>query len=161
MTIGGGNLRKGVSQAAGYSPLRNKKAFFTFLPHTADKKLLIWGKDLKELFRHGALAISHVLKECFPKTKQLEAQKREVRIEAPSLDLLFADFLQEVVKLADIYNEIYPKVEIKELSDDAVHAHLYGVKVERFDEDIKAVTYNDLFVKREKGRWVGQVVIDV
>ncbi|MBI3335751.1 MAG: archease [Candidatus Portnoybacteria bacterium] len=138
-----------------------KHKFFTLLPHTADKKLLIYGKDLKELFEHGALAISHVLKDRVPKTRAQRERKREIRVEAPALDLLFADFLQEVVKLADIHNEIYPKVEIKELSDDAVHAHLYGVAVKGFDEDIKAVTYNDLFVKEEKGKWIGQVVIDV
>lgn len=135
--------------------------FFTLLPHTADKKLLIYGTNLEELFRNGVLAISHILKEKFPKIKISEAKEREVSLEAPSVDLLFADFLQEVVKLADIHNEIYPHVGIKEISDDAVHAHLYGVEVKRFDEDIKAVTYNDLFVKKEKGKWVAQIVIDV
>lgn len=138
-----------------------RKQFFTLLPHTADKKLLIYGTNLEELFTNGVKAICFILKERTPRAKKGEERRREISIEAPALDLLFADFLQEVVKLADIHNEIYPKVVIKELSDDAVHAHLYGAAVKGFDEDIKAVTYNDLFVKKEKEKWVAQIVIDV
>lgn len=133
--------------------------FFKLLPHTADKKLLIYGKDLEELFRNGALAICYTLKEKFPKAAP--TRKRHISLEAPGQDLLFADFLEEIVRLADTYNEVYPKIQIKTLTDNTLEAELYGVEVDGFDEDIKAITYNDLFVKKEKGRWVGQVVIDV
>ena len=31
----------------------------------------------------------------------------------------------------------------------------------KFNNDVKAVTYNSMFVKEEKGKWITQVVLDV
>jgi len=52
--------------------------------------------------------------------------------------------------LTQVNKEIYNKVKFTKFTDTELEAELSGQKVERFGEDIKAVTYHGLEIKQNK-----------
>jgi len=98
-----------------------------------------------------------------PETKETKEEiKREIRIKSIDLPALLIDFLSEVLYLIQVNKETYHNIEFKKFADTEVEAELLGQKVERFGEDIKAVTYHQLDVhQRKDGTWEVTVLFDV
>lgn len=72
------------------------------------------------------------------------------------------DFLSEVLSLVEINKEVYTKVNFKKFSQNYLETELEGISVDSFDEDIKAVTYHEADVKRDKdGLWKTNLVFDI
>lgn len=78
-----------------------------------------------------------------------------------SLDInsLLVDFLSEVLYQSQINKAVYHDVNFLKFSDPStgsrqaeLEAEILGDKVKSFDEDIKAVTYHELEIKK-KPRW--------
>ena len=57
---------------------------------------------------------------------------------------------------------IFSKVRVK-FKSGRIEVSVKGDKASNYEftNDVKAITYNDMFVKEEKGNWVCQVVVDV
>ncbi len=131
---------------------------FEFLDHTADIEIKVWGETKEELFRQSLLALASYIKRDLPQKTETE---REVEVSASNLELLLAFFLQEVVTLTDIYNEVYLDLEFKEFKDTYLKGKVKGAKVSHFDKEIKAVTFSDLKIKKEGNLYLAFVVFDV
>jgi len=72
------------------------------------------------------------------------------------------DFLSEVLYLIQTQREVYSDVKFKKFSDTEIEAELIGQKVERFEEDIKAVTYHNLEIRqKEDGSWEATILFDI
>ena len=74
------------------------------------------------------------------------------------------DFLNEVLAKSHINKAVYLASGIKYQklkSRTCLKAELIGYPVEHFDEDIKAVTYEDLNVKLEGEIWQTSLVLDI
>src|SRR3989344_1972892 len=134
---------------------------FEFLSHTADIKFRAFGKTLEEVFENSAFAFVSVLykEKLIKKTK-----KRIFIVKGNDLEALMFRFLEEILFLFETEGFLISNIKVK-LSDDKKN-----LKVEAFGEEklagrarhyIKAVTYNDMFIKKSAGRWTAQVVIDV
>ncbi len=138
-----------------------KKKKIIFLKHIADIKFQAFGKSLKEVFSNSALAVSKAL--CSEKIKEKKVLKFEVR--GRDLESLLYNFLEEFLFLIDSKNFILAKV--KELKLDKkkfkISAKVIGDDVNNYEleNDVKAITYHEMFVKKEKSEWVAQVVLDI
>lgn len=129
------------------------------LPHKADVKLKIFGRTKKELFLRSLGAMSEVM---MPEKANAPALERVVKIISPDLAALLVDFLGRALYLAQTNKEIYLDLDFQEFSDTKIAAKLKGRKVERFGEDIKAVTYHSADVRRLKDRtWQATILFDV
>ena len=72
------------------------------------------------------------------------------------------DFLNEALYLIQVHKEIYNEIKFVKFSDNELKAELSGQKVERFGEDIKAVTYHGLEVKQDRdGDWQATILFDI
>lgn len=131
---------------------------YKLIEHPADIKIKVWGQTLKELFRNAALGMTKILKEKVPDGK---ATRRQIKVEASDQSLLLADFLSQLNTLASIHREVYPKIEFKELTRTKLWAYAFGVTVDRFDEEIKAVTYHELKVEKKGGKWQAVILFDI
>ena len=142
---------------------------FEILSHTADFKLKVYGQSLKELFRnalegmfqsiHPSIALcvgvnDRVVCDDLPKM-------HTIVIEAINIEVLLIDFLSEALTLSDIYNEAYLDVDIQELSDKHIKAILKGIPIEGFEEEIKAVTYHDLKIKKTDKGYETVILFDI
>jgi len=131
---------------------------YEILEHKADLKIRAFGKDLKELFENAMIGM-------FENAKY-EGGGRKIKkeIKVSSLDLLslLVDFLSEALYQSQINKEIYNDIKFTKLIDTELEAELIGQKVERFGEDIKAVTYHNLEIKQNKNKiWEGTVLFDI
>lgn len=133
---------------------------FRFLSHTADIKFLAYGKSIEELFENSALALFSSLceKESKPRNK--------IVIQAIGNDLegLMYNFLEEFLFLLDSENFLPSK--IKNLKIDKtnfkIKCEVYGDHAGDYNvSHIKAITYNDMFIRSENNKWFAQVVMDV
>ena len=139
---------------------------YEILEHKADLKIKAFGKTKEELFQNALFAMAECMK---PEIKKTEG-KRKIKIKSPDLPALLVDFLSEVLYLSQVNKEIYNEVKFKKFSDTPsagsgqaeLEAELLGQKVERFGEDIKAVTYHSLNVRqKEDGSWEATVLFDI
>ena len=63
---------------------------------------------------------------------------------------LLVDFLSEILYQSQINKEIYNNVKFNKFTITELEAEIFGQKVERFGEDIKAVTYHNLDIHQTK-----------
>jgi SHS2 domain-containing protein len=150
--------------------MRAVKGKFEFYEHTADVKFRAYGKDLNELFSNCALAMTASLID--PKAiKKVETNK--IKNHAKDLQRLLYDFLEEFLFLTDtqgfMLSEV-TKINIEEFeipkkdgTKFTLTAEVIGDNAEKYDfsGDIKSITYHEMFIKKEKGKYTAQVVVDV
>lgn len=143
---------------------------FELLPHTADIKIRVYGKSLKELFKHALIGMFQSIKprapECNYQHDRLVCSAlpivHEIAVESIDREILLVDFLAEALYLSDVHNEAYLDTEIHELTNQKIKATLKGVKVTGFEVvEIKAVTYHDLIIEEQNGVWRAEVVFDI
>ena len=133
---------------------------FKFLEHTADIKFQAWGKNISELFENSALAAKEAI--C-GKTKIQEKEKIKIAAKGKDYEAMLYRFLEEILYLLDAENFILSKVKEIKISGFGLKAVLIGDKTKnyKFTNSVKAVTYSEMFIKKQKGKWISQVVLDV
>jgi SHS2 domain-containing protein len=136
---------------------------FKFLEHTADMKFQASGTSIEEAFENSALAMFNAMSD----KKIKPAIKKEIKITGEDLENLLYTFLEELLFLLDSKNFFISKTKLKITEDKKknliLKAKLLGDNAKKYETkmDVKAVTYNEMFVKKIGKNWVCQVVIDV
>lgn len=140
--------------------MQNNNLKFKILPHIADLKIQVCGQTKEELFKNALLAMQESIK---PEIKKPEEKvKQEIKIKSLDSPSLLVDFLSEVLYLIQVNKEIYNNVKFTKFIDFGLEAELFGEKIERFGEDIKAVTYHSLDVHQNPdGVWEATVLFDI
>jgi len=136
---------------------------FKFLEHTADIKFQAFGKDLNEAFENSALAMFNAMsdKKINPKTK------KKIKVNGKGLENLLYAFLEELLFLLDSKNFFVSKAKVNITEDKnkkfKLEAEVSGDSVKEYETkmDVKAVTYNEMFIKKVGNKWITQVVLDV
>jgi SHS2 domain-containing protein len=140
---------------------------YEILEHKADLKIRAFGKTKEELFSNMLKGMISGLR---PEILNSEAEKRNIEIKSSDLESLLVDFLSEVLYLTQVNKEIYINIKFKKLTDPSTSSgqvaelkgELVGQKVQRFGEDIKAVTYHQLNIhQNENGVWEATVLFDI
>lgn len=118
------------------------------------------GKSLEAVFTDALEGMFKFMRpNVLPGGKKFE---RRVVVASSDAASLLVDFLNEALRLAQTEKEAYERAAFAELSDTSLSAALYGAKVESFGGDIKAATYHEADVHREKdGTWRARLVFDI
>jgi SHS2 domain-containing protein len=137
---------------------------FKFIPHTADMKFQSFGKNLEEAFKNASLALKYAISE---NTKINNSEKKEILIKGTDLESLLYSFLEEFLFLLDSEEFLLSKIEKIEINEKnkkyTLKAIVFGDSISNYKltNEVKAITYNEMFVKEDKGKWICQVVLDV
>lgn len=133
---------------------------FKFLEHTADMKFQAFGKTLDESFENSALALAEVMTK---KTKIKPIIKKKIKVSGKDEESLLYNFLEEFLFLFDSEGFLLSKIYKLEIKENKLEAEVLGDTVTRYkiSQDVKAITYNQMFIKKEKGKFITQVVLDV
>ena len=131
--------------------------------HTADLGLRIRSASLAALFAEAGTAIFELMVENMNDVQPLT--KRQLHIQQPVTELLFFDWLNELLYLSDaeqlvlchfdvsINNNVLDAVVSGEPRDEARH---------QLDHEVKAITYHQLKVEQEPdGQWLAEVILDI
>ena len=134
------------------------KIKYEFLSHTADLKIRAYGKDWSELFSN---MLCGMFESIGPEIVEKKEIKREIKISSSDLESLLVDFLSEALYLSDIYNEAYFSSCFKEISEKKLSGEICGYKIRSLKEEIKAVTWHELKIKKINSLWQAEVVFDI
>jgi SHS2 domain-containing protein len=134
---------------------------FEILEHTADLRLKAKGKTLEELFKNALKGIAYILCENSPDITEFNIKKRPFKIVSQDVTTLLIDFLNEAVYLSNVNKEVYKDVIFTSFSENHCEGEFIGVKVEKFDEDIKAVTYHEAEILKELNGYTVTIVLDI
>ena len=136
---------------------------FKFLEHTADIKFQAFGTSIEKAFENSALAMFNAMSN-----KRINARiKEEFIIDGTDLENLLYNFLEELLFLLDSKNFFVSKIKLKIIGNKkkslVLKAKLFGDDAKKYETkmDVKAVTYNEMFIKKIGKNWVCQVVLDV
>jgi SHS2 domain-containing protein len=132
---------------------------YKYLDHTADIKFQSFGKSLNEAFSNAAYAMINIISEDNIKEKTT----RKIKVRGVDEKSLLYSFLEEILFLLNTEDFILSKVKKIEIKKNELTAELNGddLKDYRLGLDVKAVTYNDMFIKKEKSKFIIQVVLDI
>ena len=133
---------------------------YIFLEHTADIKFQAFGKTLNEAFENSALAMVNAMY----KSRVARKIKRKIFVKGKDFENLLYNFLEELIFLMDSENFFLSSCKVKiDEKKIILKAELLGDNAGNYKIglDVKAITYNQMFVKKDKGKWVCQVVVDV
>jgi SHS2 domain-containing protein len=145
-----------------------KSKDFEFLEHTADLKFLARGKTLEECFQNSAKAMFSGMLNLDLISPNIE---KRMKIESPDLETLLHDFLSELLFFFETSQLVFKNFNMKIKKKHEKYFLEALVKGEKFNPrkhgeihtEIKAVTYHDLFVKKNeaKGEWSAEVLCDI
>jgi len=136
---------------------------FKFLEHTADAKMQAFGATLEEAFSNAALGMFNVMVDT---SKIKQVKKHLFTIKSENEESLLYDFLEHLIFLID--SEDFLLSEVLELTIIRNKVLTLVARVigdnhtnQEVHSYIKAVTYSEMFIKKEKGKYVIQVVFDI
>lgn len=133
---------------------------FVYLPHTADLKFRAFGKSLNEVYENSAYALFNSISDLKVKSNKI----KKFSVKGKDLEGLMLRFLEELLFLYETKGFMLSKIKVKIDKDcKKLEAELFGEerKEKTARHYIKAVTYNDMFVKKIGRKFVSQVVLDV
>jgi len=134
---------------------------FKILEHTADGKFQAYGTSLDESFSNSAYAMISLM----TKNKIKEEIKKKIKIKGKNIEQLLYNFLEEILFLLDSENFILSKIKKIKINKGKflLEAEISGDKTKNYEifGNVKAVTYNSMFVKKQKGKFITQVVVDM
>jgi SHS2 domain-containing protein len=138
---------------------------YEFLEHTADAKFRAYGKTLEEAFINCAYAMTDVITD---HTKIKQTKEFRISVESEDEKALVYDFLEQFLILLDIkrflLNEVKElKIEKKKDKFKLTAKVIGDLKPENYEINttIKAVTYQEMFIKKEKDKYTIQVIVDI
>ena len=140
---------------------------FVVLEHTATADALFqaFGKTLNSCFKNAALAVESLtinLKSVEPKIEE------HIDLTADDPKQLLVDFLEELIFLKDTKYLVFSKIKVS-VKEQEEHVTLTAtLKGERINpkkhelgNDIKAITYHQLKLEKQKDHWMAQVLVDI
>jgi tRNA nucleotidyltransferase (CCA-adding enzyme) len=129
--------------------------------HGADIGVRGFGATKAEAFEQAALALMNVIVD----TARVVVQERiAVACAAPDDELLLADWLNALIyEMAD-RNMLFARFAVR-IHGTRLTALAYGEAVDRERHhpavEVKGATYTELSVRRQRGGWLAQTVVDV
>ncbi len=134
----------------------------TIISHTADVGLKIEADSPEKLFIIALKGMNKILCRDYEKKINKHALLWQVSIPAYDMTSLLISFLSEVLTLSHIHKAIFHTVEFLEFGENYLNVRLFGAKVKNFTKDVKAVTYHEAEVKKnKKGKWETILIFDI
>lgn len=127
-----------------------------FVEHTGELELEIVSPTEEGVFGEALAAFASLVGE----GADGEAASHEVVVQASDRGLLLAEWLEELVVLAETEGFVPERARVLELSDGRLEATVDGRRG-RPRNLVKAVTLNNLEVERADDHWYASLVLDV
>lgn len=134
---------------------------FQIRSHTADLRIYLSAKTIPQLFIEGLKAIGKIQKNNWQKLSSPEI-KKIFHLKSPNRSVLLVDFLNAVLTESQINKVVFVRGTVKKASQNEVLVEAFGLPVDKFDEDIKAISYHLVEIKQNKNkRWSVKLVADI
>jgi SHS2 domain-containing protein len=133
---------------------------FEVLEHTADVGLIARGSTREDLFRSATEGMAKIAGVLRPG----RGEAVPVRVEAPDVEALLVDWLNEVLYVHDSRGVALRRVTVERVTEEEVTGRLEVEPLGAEDDEgvqIKAVTMHQLYVREVREGWEARVFFDV
>ena len=134
---------------------------YKILEHTADVGIEARGQTLKRVFENVASGMFSIMSDL---EKVGEKESHSLEIKGKDEKELLVAFLSELLYKYEVDDILPKRVEILSLDDESLTAKVYGEKIDlkrhTIDTHIKAVTYHQLAIEKNKN-WSIKVIFDI
>ncbi len=129
---------------------------YRWVDHTAELELHVEAASAEGVFAEAAAALA----ELIAGPPGGEPARRELQLAAQDLPTLLADWLEELVELADVDGFVPVRVTELTIAGAGLTAAVEGTRGEPRPL-VKAVTYHGLQLVHDADAWRARVVLDV
>jgi SHS2 domain-containing protein len=139
-------------------PARDRRRFCVhrWIEHTSELELALEGSEEREIFAAALAALNELLDD----RSRGRPERHEVVLRSPERATLLADWLDELVFLAETEGFVPERASVLELAPGGLRATVEGHRG-RPPHLVKAVTYHGLEFAAEEERVRARVVLDV
>lgn len=135
---------------------------FQIRSHTADLRIYISAETIPQLFLEGLKAIGKIQKRNWQNISNFKEIKKIFRLRSSDRNILLVDFLNAVLTESQISGVVFKRGIIRKLSQNEIVVEAFGLPVDKFDKDIKAISYHMVEIKRNKDKkWSAKLVADI
>jgi SHS2 domain-containing protein len=135
---------------------------YELVEHSADIGVRAWGLTAEEVFEQAALALFSLV--CDPLDVG-ELESVDVELEAESMDLLLAAWLNELLYVFEARKLVLSQFDLLELGDHVLRARVSGEPLDTSRHivcgGVKAATATELSLEQRDGGWEGFVLLDL
>ena len=135
---------------------------FKIADTTADTGILVWAKDLKELFEEAARGLFHLMYD----PNKVEAQE-EIDYESEGIDpeSTLISMLNDIIFLHEAKKMVFKDIKVSYLNQQRVRFTLYGEKIDpqkhEILSEIKAATMHNIAIEKDNGVYRCRIIFDV
>ena len=141
------------------SALSESSGGFEIVDHTADWALRVYGSDLAGLLMNAAMGMSALLvSDLYSVPLEVE---RDLELDAFDAETLLVDWLGELAYMAEEEGFVFREFRLSNVSPNHLEAYIRGGRAPELEKHIKAVTYNDLVIRKTETGLTVTVVFDV
>lgn len=136
-------------------------AGYRLLEHTADMGIEAYGESLAELFEQAALGLLEILG-----AEQVACRaERTLEVTGYDVEELLVNWLSEVLYLLEGQSFLPTSFVIEAAGRQRLRARVLGDTYDpvrhRLEREVKAVTYHQLQVEEQDGRWRVRIFVDL
>lgn len=139
---------------------------FRFTEHTADTYIEASGDNLEEVFSNIATGLGFLIIESDNVEENI---LKNITVESEDLESLLFDFLSEILVFQDseglIFHNVYvEKIEKKENKwrlNAKAKGEKFNSKKHEQGTHVKAITYHNMKIKKEKEKFKVRVLVDI
>lgn len=136
--------------------------------HTADIGLEVWGKNLKELFQNAANGMFDMIVEMSGFTRTACGGTRtvfNVSLNVTIVEELLVRWLEENLYIFGVKKHFPLEYRFKMITGNKLEAEIMAIPLDGISfkvlHDVKAVTYHNLVIEEEKGRFRTTIIFDI
>jgi SHS2 domain-containing protein len=135
---------------------------YRHIDHTADVGLVVFGGSLAQLFEHCAEGLFDVIAD----VSRIESRiAKTVTVQATDLEALLVTWLSELNYLFLTEQFLFGEFRVDEISETLMRAVATGehMDMQRHEiyTEVKAVTYHQLYIRRDDTGWQAQIIFDL
>ena len=144
---------------------------YEIIEHTADVGIKANGATLKELFENAAKGMFEIISggpstTRFARVRGKQAHRKiEIKKDAQSFEELLVHWLSELLYIFNKDQIIFSNFKIQQLDKDNLIAKSSGEKIDPENTDlqteIKAVTFHDLKIEKNRAGFTCKIIFDV
>ncbi|MBN1621121.1 MAG: archease [Endomicrobiales bacterium] len=141
--------------------MNKKKVKYSFISHTSDIGIKVYGESLKTLFENAAQGLcSYILA---PVGTKLDFHD-SIKIEGTDHESLLVNWLNEILYQAYQKKILITSFNVDKIEKTRMEAEIWGRKIleeYKINHEIKAVTYSNLKIKSRKSGYSVKIIFDV
>ncbi len=135
---------------------------YELIDHTADIGIRVWGDTRCALFSHAGLALFDLITD---RRQVCSTYTEQISVTGIDLTDLFVNWLRELLFFWTGDLRLAGSMDIISMTDTAMTGNvalaLYDPDRHVIRNEIKAVTYHQVSVRRLSERWLAEVIFDV